>query len=118
MLNHYIVDYENTKKIHTGVQDQSGTWSVKRTTHIKWVGRKTQNSSEPNRHMEKQFLNNASTVFDTGAGQNGNNTEPESGKLYKKIGQLQIEVDFLKKALESWNQQRTGVSSQIKQIDY
>ena len=50
---------------------------------------------------KKQFLNNASTVFDTGAGQNGSNTEPESGKLYKKIGQLQIEVDFLKKALES-----------------
>ena len=50
---------------------------------------------------KKQFSNNASTVFDTGAGQNGNNTEPESGKLYKKIGQLQIEVDFLKKALES-----------------
>ena len=50
---------------------------------------------------KKQFLNNASTVFDSGSGKPDKDPEKESNKLYKKIGQLQIEVDFLKKALES-----------------
>ena len=47
---------------------------------------------------KKEFLENASSVFDS-----KKTTKPESSQneeeLYSKIGKLQIEVDFLKKAL-------------------
>ncbi|MCK5742516.1 MAG: transposase [Chlorobi bacterium] len=50
---------------------------------------------------KKQFLNNAETIFETGTHRKPKDSEQEANGLYKKIGQLQIEVDFLKKALES-----------------
>jgi len=50
---------------------------------------------------KKQFSNNANSVFDSGSGKNDKDPEQEANRLYKKIGQLQVEVDFLKKALES-----------------
>ncbi|HEY0053981.1 MAG TPA: transposase [Pedobacter sp.] len=48
---------------------------------------------------KQEFLDNASSVFD-------NNTEvteesgPDADKLYAKIGELQLENDFLKKSLK------------------
>jgi transposase len=48
---------------------------------------------------KKQFLSNASLVFKSGVDDTAAQAEKESEKLYKKIGQLQIEVDFLKKSL-------------------
>jgi len=45
-------------------------------------------------------LANAQEVFEKGVGgEKAIDLEKEQEKLYKKIGQLQIEVDFLKKAL-------------------
>jgi transposase len=44
-----------------------------------------------------QFLSRASDIFEKG----GSNRDPEKEKseLFKKVGQLQMEVDFLKKVL-------------------
>jgi transposase len=55
----------------------------------------------PNQITEwkKQFLSNASAVFKSGVDDSAAQSEKESEKLYKKIGQLQVEVDFLKKSL-------------------
>ena len=50
---------------------------------------------------KKQFINNAETLFESGKGGKSKDSEQEANGLYKKIGQLQIEVDFLKKALGS-----------------
>jgi len=44
-----------------------------------------------------QFLNNAKSIFEKGASRN--DEEKERNELFKKIGQLQIENDFLKKVL-------------------
>jgi transposase len=44
-------------------------------------------------------LSNASAVFKSGVDDSAAQAEKESEKLYKKIGQLQVEVDFLKKSL-------------------
>jgi transposase len=47
---------------------------------------------------KNEFLNNAESVFDKGS-QSKKRDLQEEEKLYKKIGQLQVEVDFLKNAL-------------------
>jgi len=47
---------------------------------------------------KKEFLNNAEEVF-TKKTSKKNNTDKELAKLYQKIGQLEMEKDFLKKSL-------------------
>ena len=44
-----------------------------------------------------QFLSKASNVFEKGIVKNDD--EKEKTELFKKVGQLQMEVDFLKKVL-------------------
>ena len=46
---------------------------------------------------KKEFLKNATVVFDKKKGRNNKETDPD--KLYSKIGQLQVELDFLKRVL-------------------
>ena len=46
---------------------------------------------------KSQFLLNATDIFEKGTSKNDD--EKEKTDLYKKVGQLQMEVDFLKKVL-------------------
>jgi len=46
---------------------------------------------------KSQFLNSASSVFEKGA--KIDDSEKEKADLFKKVGQLQMQVDFLKKVL-------------------
>jgi transposase len=46
---------------------------------------------------KSQFLNGASSVFERGT--KHDDTEKEKAELFKKVGQLQMENDFLKKVL-------------------
>ena len=46
---------------------------------------------------KQQFINGASSVFDRSLV--NNDVEKEKADLFKKVGQLQMEVDFLKKVL-------------------
>ena len=46
---------------------------------------------------KSQFLSGATSVFEKGV--NKNDDEKEKTELFKKVGQLQMEVDFLKKVL-------------------
>lgn len=48
---------------------------------------------------KSQFLSNASTVFEKGASKNDDDKEKDA--LFKKVGQLQLENDFLKKVQAS-----------------
>jgi transposase-like protein len=52
---------------------------------------------------KRQFLANASSVFDRGktSRKEESDGEAEKSRMLQKIGQLQIEVDFLKKASEA-----------------
>tara|TARA_B100000609_G_scaffold36932_1_gene27551 strand:- start:12 stop:293 length:282 start_codon:yes stop_codon:yes gene_type:complete len=52
-------------------------------------------------NWKKQFLENASSAFGESKSPDNKNLGVENDRLYKKIGRLQVEVDFLKKALES-----------------
>jgi transposase len=52
-------------------------------------------------NWKKQFLENASSVFGEIKSPDNNDLGKENDRLYKKIGRLQVEVDFLKKALET-----------------
>ena len=47
---------------------------------------------------KKQFLLGASSVFEKGSVLI-NEEDKEKTELYKKVGQLQMEIDFLKKVL-------------------
>jgi transposase len=46
---------------------------------------------------KSQFLSNANSVFEKGIAKD--DSEKEKAELFKKVGQLQMEVDFLKKVL-------------------
>ena len=48
---------------------------------------------------KREFLDNAEQVFDKDQNKKKTSVEKEQQELYKKIGQLQVEVDFLKNAL-------------------
>lgn len=48
---------------------------------------------------KQEFLEKSASVFD-GAGEDNQNQQPEVEKLYAKIGELQLENDFLKKSLK------------------
>ena len=49
---------------------------------------------------KRQFLDNAESVFSSSSESNEKSAlEEEQDKLYKKIGRLQVENDFLKKSL-------------------
>ncbi len=48
---------------------------------------------------KQEFLDKAASVFE-GSGEEDQSNEPEAEKLYAKIGELQLENDFLKKSLK------------------
>ena len=64
---------------------------------IQEIGRKY--SIHPNQisTWKRQFLSNAKTIFEKGISKTEDDKEKD--ELYKKVGQLQIENDFLKKVL-------------------
>lgn len=46
-----------------------------------------------------EFLENAASVFESGRPKKPVDSEETEQKLYSKIGELQVQVDFLKKVL-------------------
>jgi len=53
---------------------------------------------------EKQLLDAAPDVFTRGKDKEVEKKEVERDRLYKKVGQLQIEVDWLKKRQVIWDE--------------
>ena len=64
---------------------------------IQEIGRKYDIHPNPLSTWKTQFLSKASNVFEKGIAKNDD--EKEKADLFKKVGQLQMEVDFLKKVL-------------------
>ena len=54
----------------------------------------------------KQLLEAAPDIFTRGKDKEAEKNEVERNHLYKKVGQLQIEVDWLKKRQVIWNKRR------------
>ena len=65
---------------------------------VQEIGRKYDLHPSQISSWKSQFLSNASTVFEKGASKTEDDKEKDA--LFKKVGQLQIENDFLKKVLE------------------
>ena len=92
-------------KIQCWIQDQSGAWSPKRAVDLSTTELAQKHEIHPNQiaQWKREFLDNAADIFSRSGKQekpqqNDEQTEP----LYQKIGQLQIENDFLKIKLLSW----------------
>lgn len=64
---------------------------------VQEIGRKYDLHPSQISSWKSQFLSNASTVFEKGASKTEDDKEKDA--LFKKVGQLQIENDFLKKVL-------------------
>ena len=64
---------------------------------IQEIGRKYDIHPNQISTWKTQFLSNASNVFEKGVKKDDD--EKEKANLFKKVGQLQMEVDFLKKVL-------------------
>ena len=55
---------------------------------------------------KKQLLDVAPDVFTRGKDKDAEKKEVERDRLYKKVGQLQIEVDWLKKRQVIWDERK------------
>ena len=64
---------------------------------IQEIGKKYEIHPNQISTWKTQFLSKASNVFEKGISKNDD--EKEKADLFKKVGQLQMEVDFLKKVL-------------------
>jgi transposase len=64
---------------------------------IQEIGRKYNIHPNQISTWKTQFLSRASEVFEKG--KSNGDPEKEKSDLFKKVGQLQMEVDFLKKVL-------------------
>jgi transposase len=64
---------------------------------IQEIGKKYELHPNQISTWKSQFLSNANDVFEKGVVKD--DSEKEKTELYKKVGQLQMEVDFLKKVL-------------------
>ena len=64
---------------------------------IQEIGKKYEIHPNQISTWKTQFLSEASNVFEKGIIKNDD--EKEKADLFKKVGQLQMEVDFLKKVL-------------------
>jgi len=72
--------------------------ALKEQSTLQELSSKYEVSIQQIKKWKQDFLSNASVVFEqTNEKKNQENSED---KLYKKIGQLQVEIDFLKDVLE------------------
>lgn len=51
-------------------------------------------------NWKKEFLSNASLVFDKGMPKNSESAHPDRDELLRTIGEQKVEIDFLKKSLK------------------
>jgi transposase len=85
------------KKYTSGFKTKVVLEAMQERETIQELGRKYDLHPTQISTWKKQFLSNASSVFDKG--NEKQDDEKEKAELFKKVGQLQMEVDFLKKVL-------------------
>ncbi len=85
------------KKYTSGFKTKVVLEAMQERETIQELGRKYNLHPTQISTWKKQFLINASSVFEKGSAKDAD--EKEKTELFKKVGQLQMEVDFLKKVL-------------------
>ena len=59
-------------------------------------------------NWKKQFLDNGPSVFSNRKDSRLEDMEEKEEDFYKKIGEQQVELDFLKKNIKKWESWRNG----------
>jgi transposase len=93
---------EKKRKIFTGAQKAKvALEAVKGMKTINEIAQ--EHGVHPNQvsQWKKELLENAGSLFEGKRGQKPAHAESNSERLYAKIGQLNMELDWLKKSLES-----------------
>ena len=86
------------RKNHTaGFKTKVVIEAIQERETIQEIGRKYDLHPNQISTWKTRFLSGASSVFEKGSVKD--ETEKEKADLFKKVGQLQMEVDFLKKVL-------------------
>jgi len=86
------------RKNHTsGFKTKVVIEAIQERETIQTIGKKYEIHPNQISTWKTRFLSGASSIFENGSGKD--DTEKERDELFKKVGQLQMEVDFLKKVL-------------------
>lgn len=86
------------RKNHTsGFKTKVVLEAIQERETIQEIGKKYNIHPNQISTWKTRFLSGASSVFEKGTGKD--DTEKERDDLFKKVGKLQMEVDFLKKVL-------------------
>ncbi len=86
------------RKNHTsGFKTKVVIEAIQERETIQAIGKKYDLHPNQISTWKTRFLSGASSVFEKGSVRD--DTEKEKADLFKKVGQLQMEVDFLKKVL-------------------
>jgi transposase len=87
-----------SRKNHTsGFKTKVVLEAIQERETIQTIGKKYDIHPNQISTWKTRFLSGASSVFEKGTG--NDDTEKERDDLFKKVGKLQMEVDFLKKVL-------------------
>jgi transposase len=92
-----LVEMKKRKKYTSGFKTKVVLEAIQERETIQELGKKYGLHPTQISNWKSQFLSGASSVFEKG--NDKNDDEREKTDLFKKVGQLQMEVDFLKKVL-------------------
>lgn len=92
-----LVEMKQRKKHSSGFKTKVVLEALQERETIQELGKKYELHPTQISNWKQQFLNQAAIVFEKSTGKDAADKEKED--LFKKVGQLQMEVDFLKKVL-------------------
>ncbi len=92
-----LVEMKKRKKYTSGFKTEVVLEALQERETIQEMARKYDLHPTQISNWKSQFLSEASGVFEKGVTKS--DEEKEKAELFKKVGQLQMEVDFLKKVL-------------------
>ncbi len=88
---------QKRKNYTSGFKTKVVLEAIQERETIQEIGQKYEIHPNQISTWKTRFLSGASSVFEKGTGKG--DTEKERDDLFKKVGKLQMEVDFLKKAM-------------------
>ena len=89
--------WKKRKNFPSGFKTKVVLEAIQERETIQEIGQKYEIHPNQISTWKTRFLSGASSVFEKGTGKD--DTEKERDDLFKKVGKLQMEVDFLKKVL-------------------
>lgn len=93
----FVVEMKKRKSYSAGFKTKIVLEVLQERETVQQIGRKYGLHPSQISTWKSQFLSNADAVFERGTTKTEDDKEKDA--LFKKVGQLQLEVDFLKKVL-------------------